>query len=188
MSTSIIVTKAEAELAVATLLDYIGVPIDNGTTDTPARVVRAFAEMTAGYDVDVPALLERTFDDHCDEMIVVSDIEFTSLCEHHLLPFMGTADVCYIPQDGKVVGLSKIPRLVDAFAKRLQLQERLTRQIAEALVEHLDPLGVGVVITAKHLCMSCRGVRKPGAAMTTSAMLGKLRESDVVRHEFLALR
>lgn len=180
-------SEAGPEDAVTRLLEYVGEdPTRDGLIDTPARVVRALAEMTDGYRVDVEALLTRTFEDRCDEMVVVRDIEFTSLCEHHVLPFVGTASVGYVPRD-RVVGLSKIARLVDVFAHRLQVQERMTVQIAEALQTHLAPLGVGVIVTARHSCMSCRGIRKASAEMVTSSMLGVFRDKPEARTEFLSL-
>lgn len=175
--------------AVVRLLELVGEdPNRPGLVDTPGRVVRALAEMTEGYRMDPAVILERVFDEpSSDEMVVVDGIDFTSLCEHHLLPFAGTAVVGYVPQGGKVVGLSKIPRLVECFARRLQVQERLTRQIADAMDTHLAPAGVGVVLRAKHSCMGCRGVRKPAASMVTSATLGLFRDDPRARAEFLAL-
>lgn len=173
--------------AVRGLLDFIGEDPDRpGLVETPRRVLAALIEMTAGYADDPSKILGTFFEDDTDEMIVVSGIEFTSLCEHHLLPFVGTATVGYIPQ-GRVVGLSKIPRLVECYARRLQMQERMTRQIADALNEHASPLGVGVVVNAHHSCMGCRGVRKPAARMITSAMLGAMRTVPEARAELLAL-
>lgn len=136
--------------------------------------------------MDPAALLTRCFNEPCDEMVLVRDIEFLSFCEHHLLPFEGVAHVAYIPRDA-VVGLSKIPRLVDGFARRFQIQERLTRQVAEAMMEHLNPLGVGVVMTARHGCVRHRGIANSGATMTTSCLLGAMRENAEARREFLAL-
>lgn len=173
--------------AVTRLLEWVGEdPTRPGLIDTPARVVKAWAEMTAGYAQDPAAILARQFPDRCDEMVLVTGIDFVSLCEHHILPFTGRAAVGYLPGE-QVVGLSKIPRLVHAFAQRLQVQERLTEQVALALNEHLQPDGVGVIITAHHSCMSCRGVRLAGASMTTSALLGKFREDPRARSEFLTL-
>jgi GTP cyclohydrolase I len=178
---------AGPEDAVVRLLEFIGEdPGRPGLTDTPGRVIRSFAEMTAGYGVDVAELLSRTFDDRCDEMVLVRDIDFTSLCEHHLLPFTGVASVGYVPGE-RVVGLSKIARLVDVYARRLQVQERMTVEIAAALDLHLSPRGVGVVVRARHSCMGCRGVRKPSAEMVTSALLGVFRDKPEARSEFLAL-
>lgn len=179
-------SSAGPEDAVIRLLEFVGEdPTRAGLVDTPARVIRAFEEMTSGYRIDPTLILKTTFEERCDEMVVVRGIEFTSLCEHHLLPFTGTATVGYVP-DRDVVGLSKIPRLVDAFARRLQVQERMTLQIAETLDESLHPLGVGVIVEARHSCMGCRGVRKPSAEMVTSAMLGVFRDKPEARAEFLA--
>jgi GTP cyclohydrolase I len=151
--------------------------------DTPKRFIKSLIEQTSGYELDPNKILERRFDQQFDEMIVVKDIDFNSLCEHHLLPFIGQATVGYIP-NGQVVGLSKIPRLVDCFARRLQLQERMAVEIADAM-EILNPLGVGVILEAKHQCMSCRGVRKQNASMVTSVLRGKLKEDERARAEFL---
>ncbi|MET0772212.1 MAG: GTP cyclohydrolase I FolE, partial [Candidatus Limnocylindrales bacterium] len=157
-----------------------------GLERTPARVRRMYAELTAGYHVDPGRLLNgAVFDVDYSEMVVVRGIPFSSLCEHHLLPFFGTAAVAYIPR-GRVVGLSKIPRIVEMYARRLQVQERLTQQVADLLMERLDPKGVGVVIEATHLCAVMRGIRKPGTVMTTSAVLGLFRSNDKTRAEFLA--
>lgn len=175
------------EDAVRRILGEIGEDPDRpGLADTPARVRRMYAELTAGYAADPAALLnEAVFEVDYSEMVVVRDIPFHSLCEHHLLPFAGTAAVAYIP-DGRVIGLSKIPRIVDMYARRLQIQERFTQQVADFLMEHLRPKGVGVVIEATHLCASMRGVQKPGMVMTTSAVLGLFRTSDKTRAEFFS--
>jgi GTP cyclohydrolase IA len=157
-----------------------------GLQETPERAMKAWRELTSGYDVDVAALL-KTFDsDGYDEMVAVTQIPFASLCEHHLLPFTGLASVVYIP-DGRIVGLSKIPRLVDAFSHRLQVQERMTVQIADALVEHLHPVGVMVVLEATHTCATLRGVKKAGTLMRTSVVRGALSEKPAARAEALAL-
>lgn len=175
-----------AEDAVRELLLFIGEDPDrNGLAETPARVARALREMTAGYRQDPAEILSRTFEESSDELIILRGISFYSTCEHHLLPFYGTASVAYLP--GKVVGISKLARLVDCYAKRLQIQERLTRQIAEAIEEHLDARGVGVIIAAHHLCMGCRGVSQPETELVTSAMRGVLRTDATTRGEFLAL-
>jgi GTP cyclohydrolase I len=172
---------------VRTLLSWIGIsPDDPGTLDTPQRVVKAFGEMTEGYREDPKKILSAMFDAEYDQMVILKDIDFTSLCEHHLLPFTGTATIAYIPND-KVVGLSKMARLTHCFGKRLQLQERMTTQIAQALMEHLKPKGVGVIVKAQHQCMACRGVRVSGATMVTSALLGEMRDDLAVRTEFLRL-
>jgi GTP cyclohydrolase I len=173
--------------AVRTILGEIGEDPDRaGLADTPARVERMYTELTAGYQM-VPddVLNDAVFEVDYSEMVVVKDIPFHSLCEHHMLPFAGTAAVAYIPA-GRVLGLSKIPRVVDMYAKRLQIQERLTQEIADFLMDNLAPKGVGVVIEATHLCVSMRGVRKPGMVMTTSAVLGLFRTSDKTRAEFFS--
>ena len=175
-----------AEEAVSTLLRFIGEdPSREGLADTPARVVRAWREMTAGYQEDPAEILSRTFDESSDELIMLRGISFYSMCEHHLLPFYGEACVGYLP--GKVVGISKLARLVNCFAHRLQVQERMTRQIADAIEAHLDARGVGVILRAHHLCMGCRGVRQQDTDMVTSAMLGTLRTDATSRSEFLRL-
>jgi GTP cyclohydrolase I len=162
-------------------------PDREGLLKTPERVERAFRFLTKGYQEDVRALLDSAlFTVSYDEMVVVKDIEVFSLCEHHLLPFFGRAHVAYIPKN-KVVGLSKIPRLVDAFARRLQVQERLTVQIANALQDTIHPRGVGVVIEAMHLCMIMRGVEKQNSVAVTSCMLGDFRNQSQTREEFLSL-
>jgi GTP cyclohydrolase I len=157
-----------------------------GLEETPARAARAWRELTSGYRCDVADLF-KTFDaDGCQELVAVPDIPFYSLCEHHLLPFHGTAHIGYIP-NGRIVGLSKLARVVECFARRLQVQERLTTQIADAMVEHLAPLGVIVLIEAEHLCMAMRGVQKPGAATLTSAVRGVLLDAPEARAEALDL-
>jgi GTP cyclohydrolase I len=173
------------EEAVRQILQEIGEdPSRPGLLGTPDRVHRMYAELTAGYRVDPDRLLNGAiYDEAYSEMVVVKDIPFYSLCEHHLLPFFGTASVAYIPR-GKVVGLSKIPRIVETYARRLQVQERLTKQIAEFLDDRLHPQGVGVVIEATHLCAVMRGIRKPGTIMTTAAVLGLFRTRDRTRAEF----
>jgi GTP cyclohydrolase I len=158
-----------------------------GLRGTPERFEKALRHLTSGYHQDVKKLLNGALFDVCyDEMVIVKDIEMFSLCEHHLLPFFGNCHVAYLP-DRKVVGLSKIPRLVNMFARRLQVQERLTSQIAQALMEHLEPRGVGVIIEARHLCMAMRGVEKQHSHTMTSAMLGEFRENARARSEFLSL-
>jgi GTP cyclohydrolase I len=175
------------EAAVRQILTEIGEDPDRqGLLRTPERVHRMYTELTAGYHVDPERLINgAVFDVAYSEMVVVKDIPFHSLCEHHLLPFFGSAAVAYIPR-GKVIGLSKIPRIVEMYARRLQVQERLTQQIADFLMDHLEPQGVGVVLEATHLCAVMRGVRKPGTIMTTSAVLGLFRTRDRTRAEFLA--
>jgi GTP cyclohydrolase I len=177
-----------AEQGVTNLLLAIGEdPYRDGLEDTPARVVRALLQMTSGLREGDPAeVLGTTFDVASEEMVVVTGVEFVSLCEHHLLPFVGTATVGYLPS-GRVVGLSKLARLVDLYARRPQVQERLTRQITDALDLHVKSLGSACVITAHHACMSCRGVQKPSARMVTSSLTGAFREDASTRSEFLAL-
>lgn len=171
------------------LLQYIGEdPKRGGLLDTPKRVVKAWEHWASGYGVDIAKLL-KTFEDGadgCDEMVVVKDIPFYTHCEHHMAPFFGTATIAYIP-DGRIVGLSKLPRVVNAFARRLQVQERLTNQIADAIQEHLQPKGVGVVIRARHLCMESRGIQQQGHHTITSALRGVMRDSAEARAEFLDL-
>lgn len=158
-----------------------------GLLDTPGRVVKALGQMTEGYGQDPVEILGTTFDtDGYDEMVVLRGIDFVSLCEHHMLPFTGTAAVGYVPGD-RVVGLSKLARVVDCFARRLQIQERMTKEIADAVMNVLEPKGVGVVVSAHHSCMGCRGVRKAGADMVTSSLAGVMRYDPAARAEFLAL-
>src|SRR4029079_13092367 len=162
-------------------------PTREGLVDTPKRVEKALTFLTSGYAADVDQVLNNAlFTVDYSEMVIVKDIDFYSLCEHHLLPFFGKCHVAYIPSD-KVIGLSKIPRLVDVFSRRLQVQERLTSQIAETISEKIDPLGVAVVMEATHLCMSMRGVEKQNSVTVTSSMLGVFREDARTRHEFLEL-
>jgi GTP cyclohydrolase I len=179
--------NGRVEEAVRKILVEIGEDPDRqGLIGTPERVHRMYTELTAGYHVDPERLINNAvFDVDYSEMVVVKDVPFYSLCEHHLLPFFGTAAVAYIPR-GRVIGLSKIPRVVEMYARRLQVQERLTQQIADFLQERLNPQGVGVVIEATHLCAVMRGVRKPGTVMTTSAVLGLFRSRDRTRAEFFA--
>jgi GTP cyclohydrolase I len=180
-------SEGPIESAVRTILSEIGEdPERPGLVDTPERVHRMYAELTAGYSVDPDEVLnEAIFEVDYSEMVLVKDIPFHSLCEHHLLPFAGSAAVAYIP-DGRVIGLSKIPRVVDMYARRLQVQERFTQQVADFLMERLRPKGVGVVVEATHLCASMRGIRKPGMIMTTAAVLGLFRRSDKTRAEFFS--
>jgi len=174
------------ESSITQILNSVGEdPERQGLRNTPYRVARMYGELLAGYRVDpIEIVNDAVFDVNYDEMVLVRDIEFYSLCEHHLLPFLGRAHVAYLPK-GKVLGLSKIPRLVDMFAMRLQVQERMTRQIAEFLDELLHPIGVAVVIEGLHLCTAMRGVKKHDARMTTSAMLGYFRKNIATRQEFL---
>jgi GTP cyclohydrolase I len=177
-----------AERAIRELLYAIGEDPDRpGLVDTPARVARAYAEMFAGLRMSPEAVLSTTFDLGHDEMVLVKDIEVWSVCEHHLVPFTGVAHIGYIPNaEGQITGLSKLARLVDVFAKRPQVQERLTTQIADALVRILKPRGVIVVVECEHLCMTMRGVRKPGAKTVTSAVRGQLRD-PATRAEAMSL-
>lgn len=176
------------EAAVREILVAVGEDPDrDGLLETPGRVARSYAEVFSGLRADPAELLATTFDLDHDELVIVRDVALYSTCEHHLVPFHGVAHVGYLPgKSGQVTGLSKIARLVDIFAKRPQVQERLTSQIADALVEHLDVAGVIVVVEAEHLCMSMRGVRKPGAMTITSAVRGQLRDSTT-RAEAMAL-
>jgi GTP cyclohydrolase I len=178
-----------AESAVRTLIRWAGDdPTREGLLDTPARVVRAYEEFFAGYLEDPVQILSRTFSevDGYDEMIVLSDIRFESHCEHHMVPIIGKAHVAYLP-DRRVVGISKLARLVDIYARRLQIQEKMTVQIADTLNGVLEPKGVAVVIEAAHQCMTTRGVHKPGATLITSRMLGAFRSNSTTRREFLAM-
>ncbi|MCK6442552.1 GTP cyclohydrolase I FolE [Elstera cyanobacteriorum] len=182
-------SREEAEAAVRTLLRWAGDdPSREGLVDTPARVVRAYEEWFAGYAVDPKDMLQRTFEetDGYDEMVLLRDIRFESYCEHHVAPIIGKAHIAYLPKN-RVVGISKLARVVEVFAKRLQIQEKMTAQIANVLDEVLQPLGVAVVIEAQHQCMTTRGVHKPGVAMVTSRMLGAFRSNIETRREFLAL-
>jgi GTP cyclohydrolase I len=181
--------RAEAEAAVRTLIRWAGDDPDReGLLDTPARVARAYEEFFEGYRMDPAGILARTFEeiDGYDEMIVLKDIRFESYCEHHMVPIIGKAHVAYLPRH-RVVGISKLARLVDAYGKRLQIQEKMTVQIADTLQEILQPKGVAVMIEASHQCMTTRGVHKPGVAMVTSRMLGAFREDPATRREFLAI-
>jgi GTP cyclohydrolase I len=162
-------------------------PAREGLARTPDRAEKAFRFLTSGYDTDVQSIVNGAlFHEKCDEMVVVKDIEFFSMCEHHLLPFFGKMHVAYLPKD-KLIGLSKIPRIVDIFARRLQIQERLTQQVAKTIQEVLEPRGVGVICEARHFCMMMRGVEKQQSGTVTSAMLGAFRERKDTRDEFLSL-
>ncbi len=180
--------QAELEKAYLQVLENIGEDPDrDGLKRTPERIAKAIQFLTRGYQEDPAKLLRGAlFDVDYDEMVIVKDIEVFSLCEHHMLPFFGKVHVAYLPK-GRVIGLSKIPRLVDVFARRLQVQERLTKQIADAIQEAIEPIGVGVVIEARHLCMMMRGVEKQHSATVTSSMVGAFREQQQTREEFLSL-
>jgi len=176
------------ELLTKDLLVEIGEdPNREGLLRTPHRVAKAWDFIVRGYDQNLEEVLNNAiFEDKCSEMVVVRDIEFYSMCEHHMLPFFGKAHVAYIPQ-GKVIGLSKIPRILDLYSRRLQIQERITHQVAEALNELLDPAGVAVVLEGRHLCMAMRGVEKQNSFATTSAMLGEFHDEAETRAEFLSI-
>jgi GTP cyclohydrolase IA len=182
-------SQAQAEAAVRTLIEWAGDDPDReGLIDTPERVARAYKEIFAGYTEDPVVLLTTTFKETADyeEMIVMRDIRLESHCEHHIVPILGRAHIGYLPSD-RVVGISKLARVVEVFAKRLQIQETLTAQIANTIQKVLEPRGVGVVIEAAHQCMTTRGVRKPGVSMVTSRMLGSFRDDPTTRREFLAI-
>jgi GTP cyclohydrolase I len=182
-------TQEEAEAAVRTLIRWAGDdPGREGLLDTPARVARSYLEMFAGYDVDPREYLERTFEEvgGYDQLVVLRDIRFVSFCEHHMLPVIGRAQVGYLPTS-RVVGISKLARVVRGFARRLQIQEKMTAEIAMAIDEVLKPQGVGVVIEAEHSCMTMRGVNSPGSTLTTSSLLGVVRDDPRTREEFLRL-
>ena len=182
-------TREDTEAAVRVLIEWAGDDPDReGLKGTPSRVARAFEEYFSGYAVDPVELLQRTFEetDGYDEMVVLKDIRFESHCEHHLAPIIGRAHIAYLPQQ-RVVGISKLARLVEVYAKRLQIQEKMTAQIANTLDEVLQPKGVAVVIEAAHQCMTTRGVHKPGVSMVTSRMLGAFRTDPSTRREFLAI-
>jgi GTP cyclohydrolase I len=182
-------SRAEAEEAVRTLLRWAGDnPERDGLIETPSRVVKAFEEYFRGYHDDPEAILQKTFEETegYDEMIVLRGIRFESHCEHHLAPIVGKAWVGYIP-NGRVVGISKLARVVEAYAKRLQIQEKMTSQIANTIQEVLNPQGVAVIIKAEHHCMTTRGVNKPGTDLVTSRMLGVFRDNAITRQEFLSM-
>jgi GTP cyclohydrolase I len=182
-------TAAEAEAAVRTLIRWAGDdPTREGLLDTPGRVTRSYRELFHGYDVDPRAYLERTFEQvgGYDQLVVLRDIRFVSFCEHHMLPVVGRAHVGYLPTN-RVVGISKLARVVNGFARRLQIQEKLTAEIAHAIDDVLKPKGVGVVIEAEHSCMTLRGVNTPGSSLTTSHLLGGVRDDPRTREEFLRL-
>jgi GTP cyclohydrolase I len=180
--------QQQIETAVGDILRAVGEDEEReGLQGTPNRVARMYDELLAGYDQDLEQLINNAlFDVEYDEMVLVRDIEFSSLCEHHMLPFIGKAHVAYLPKD-KVIGLSKIPRIVDMFARRLQVQERMTRQIAQVIDEVLEPHGVAVAVEGLHMCSMMRGVKKANARMITSAMLGGFRDNPKTRAEFMSL-
>ena len=183
------ITQEEAENAVRTILEWIGEdPKREGLLDTPRRVAKSYGEFFAGYKTDPEEILKRTFaeTEGYDEMVILKDIRLESHCEHHMLPIIGKAHIAYLPKK-RVVGISKLARIVDAYAKRLQIQEKLTAQIANAINEVLQPKGVAVVIEATHQCMSTRGVHKSGVVMKTSHMLGAFRTDEKTRQEFIHL-
>jgi GTP cyclohydrolase I len=182
-------TQAEAEAAVRTLIEWAGDDPDReGLLDTPKRVTKAYRELFSGYEADPRAYLERTFDEvgGYDELVVLKDIRVVSFCEHHMLPFLGKAHVGYLPSN-RVVGISKLARVVHGFARRLQIQEKLTAEIAEAIHDILKPKGVGVVIVSEHSCMTMRGVNTPGSRLTTSHLMGEVRDDPRTRQEFFEL-
>lgn len=182
-------SRAEAEDAVRVLLRWIGEdPSREGLLETPKRVVASYDEYFSGYDLDPAEILSRTFEEveGYDEMVVLRGIDFQSHCEHHMVPIVGKAFVAYLPER-RVVGISKLARVVDAFARRLQIQERMTAQIANTIQEVLQPLGVAIVLVSEHQCMTTRGVKKPESSMATSRMLGTFKESPALRREFQAL-
>jgi len=182
-------TQAEAEAAVRVLIEWAGDdPGREGLADTPGRVARAYREMFGGYEIDPRDYLQRTFEEvgGYDELVLLKDIRVVSFCEHHMLPVIGRAHVGYLPTD-RVVGISKLARVVQGFARRLQIQEKLTAEIAEAIQDILQPQGVGVVIEAEHSCMTLRGVNNPGSTLTTSRLLGVVRDDPRTRQEFLRL-
>ena len=182
-------TQEEAEAAVRTLIEWAGDDPDReGLLETPKRVTKAYRELFAGYEADPRDYLQRTFEEvgGYDELVVLRDIRVVSFCEHHMLPFLGKAHVGYLPAD-RVVGISKLARVVNGFARRLQIQEKLTAEIADAIQDILKPKGVGVVIVSEHSCMTMRGVNTPGSRLTTSSLLGVVRDDPRTRQEFLEL-
>jgi GTP cyclohydrolase I len=182
-------TQSEAEAAVRTLIEWAGDDPDReGLLDTPGRVARAYKELFSGYEADPRDYLKRTFDEvgGYDELVILKDIRVVSFCEHHMLPFLGKAHVGYLPRN-RVVGISKLARVVHGFARRLQIQEKLTAEIAEAIHDILEPKGVGVVLVSEHSCMTMRGVNTPGSRLTTSHLLGEVRDDPRTRQEFFDL-
>jgi GTP cyclohydrolase I len=187
MQTTVVIDQERIARAVREIIEAIGEnPGREGLLETPERIGRLYAELFSGLAQDPLDVLRRSFDEEHKEMVILKDIPFYSLCEHHFLPFHGSAHVGYVPE-GRIVGVSKLARVVDILARRPQLQERLTSQVADAIMEGLHPDGVAVVIEAEHLCMTMRGVQKPGARMITSAIRGGFRRRGVTRSEFLSL-
>ena len=181
--------QQEAEEAIKLLLEYIGDdPTREGLIETPKRVIKSYKEFFSGYNQNPNEMLNKTFSEvnNYDGLVILRDIRIESHCEHHMVPFLGTAHIGYLPNK-KVVGISKLARVAEIFSKRLQIQEKLTQQIADCIMENLEPLGVGVVLSCQHECMTTRGVKKNGVSMVTSSMLGCFREDEGIRHEFLAL-
>jgi len=175
------------EMAVRTILEAVGEDPDRpGLKETPARVARMYEEMFSGLHTDPARHLQTVFPEQYDEMVLIRDIPFTSMCEHHLLPFTGVAHVAYIP-DGKVTGLSKVARVVEEISRRPQVQERMTQEIADLMIRHLETTGVAVVLSAEHSCMSIRGIRKPGSSTVTSALRGIFKDNESTRAEFMSL-
>lgn len=182
-------TQQDAEAAVRTLIEWAGDdPTREGLLETPKRVAKAYRELFAGYEIDPREYLERTFEEvgGYDELVILKDIRVVSFCEHHMLPFLGKAHVGYLPAN-RVVGISKLARVVNGFARRLQIQEKLTAEIAEAIQDILQPKGVGVVLVSEHSCMTMRGVNTPGSRLTTSHLLGEVRDDPRTRQEFFEL-
>lgn len=180
--------KEKIELAVRQILEAIGEDPDRqGLLDTPKRVAKMYEEVFSGLKKDPAIHCETVFEEQHEEMVLVKDIQFSSMCEHHLVPFIGVAHVAYIPKNGRVIGLSKMARIVDDISKRPQLQERITKSVADLLMEELDPVGVMVILEAEHMCMSIRGVKKQGSKTVTSAVRGSFRENSKSRNEVLSL-
>jgi GTP cyclohydrolase I len=182
-------TQADAEAAVRTLIEWAGDDPDReGLLETPKRVAKAYKELFAGYDVDPREYLERTFEEvgGYDELVILKDIRVVSFCEHHMLPFLGKAHIGYLPSN-RVVGISKLARVVQGFGRRLQIQEKLTAEIAQAIQDILKPKGVGVILISEHSCMTMRGVNTPGSRLTTSHLLGEVRDDPRTRQEFFDL-
>jgi GTP cyclohydrolase I len=187
VNTKVTSNREQIEYHVREILKLVGENVEReGLLETPARVTRMYEEIFAGYEVDPREVLGVTFDEQHEELVIVKDIVYYSQCEHHMAPFFGKAHIGYIPS-GKIAGLSKLARLVEAVTRRLQVQERITSQIADILEEELSPHGVMVVVEGEHLCMCARGVKKPGSKTVTSAVRGEFRSSSALRSEFLAL-